>query len=70
MKLTINGFKTEAQVEAFWDWYSGQGEQDASIWFECRKEDGDIDISSINASSIVKPYWVADTYNVEVDLYE
>lgn len=33
-KLEISGFKSEAEVEAFIKWYEGQGEQDASIWFE------------------------------------
>lgn len=42
--LTFTGFKTKAQAEAFRDWYSGQGEQDATVWFECRKEEGEIDV--------------------------
>lgn len=46
-ELKITGFKTEAQVEAFIDWYEGQGEQDARIWFECRKDDGEIDVDSM-----------------------
>jgi len=46
--LTIKGFKTEAQVKAFAEWYSSQGEQDASIWFECRKEEGEIDVEYMN----------------------
>lgn len=54
--LEIKGFKTIAQAKAFIDWYEGQtdlsarsreaeeGEQDASIWFECRQEEGKIDV--------------------------
>ena len=42
--LEIKGFKTIAQAKAFIDWYEGQGEQDASIWFECRQEEGEIDV--------------------------
>lgn len=38
IKLTITGFKSVAEAEAFAEWYSGQGEQDASIWFEEREE--------------------------------
>ncbi len=38
--LKLNGFKTKAQVKAFIDWYEGQGEQDAAIWFECSPELG------------------------------
>lgn len=32
--LHITGFKNKKQVKAFIEWYEGQGEQDASIWFE------------------------------------
>jgi hypothetical protein len=41
--LEISGFKSKAQAEAFLDWYEGQGEQDACVWFECRKAEGKID---------------------------
>lgn len=34
LTLTIKGFTSPDQVEEFCDWYSGQGEQDLSIWFE------------------------------------
>jgi hypothetical protein len=34
-KLTIEGLTTE-QAETLADWYEGQGEQDAGIWFEDR----------------------------------
>lgn len=47
-ELHLKGFKTEAQVKAFMDWYEGQGEQDATIWFECRKEEGEIDVETMN----------------------
>lgn len=42
--LLLNGFKTKEQVKAFIDWYEGQGEQDAAIWFEERKLEGEIDV--------------------------
>lgn len=42
--LKIDGFKTKEQAEAFLNWYEGQGEQDANIWFECRKSEGGIDV--------------------------
>ncbi len=45
--LKFNGFKTKAQAEAFLSWYEGQGEQDSVIWFECRKEEGKIDVDSM-----------------------
>ncbi len=44
----IEGFKTQAQAEAFIKWYEGQGEQDAVIWFECRMQEGQIDVDSMN----------------------
>lgn len=43
-ELHIKGFKTKAQAEAFAKWYEGAGEQDAQVWFECRKDEGEIDI--------------------------
>lgn len=33
MKLVIKGL-TKKQAEILADWYDGQGEQDARIWFE------------------------------------
>lgn len=42
-KLEISGFRSEAEVKAFIRWYEGQGEQDASIWFEEAKMRGEID---------------------------
>lgn len=42
--LKINGFKTKSQAEAFIQWYEGQGEQDASVWFGERQHDGQIDV--------------------------
>jgi hypothetical protein len=46
-ELKITGFNTKAEAEAFASWYEGQGEQDACIWFECRKDDGEIDVDSM-----------------------
>lgn len=59
-ELKVTGFKTKAQVEAFIDWYSGQGEQDACIWFECRKSDGDIDVDRMltNCKETYPVKWV------------
>ena len=47
-KVEIEGFNTKEEAEEFINWYSGQGEQDADIWFDCRKEEGTIDASSMN----------------------
>lgn len=45
--LTIKGFKNMAQVEEFANWYEGQGEQDAFVWFEIAKDNGNIDVDSM-----------------------
>lgn len=42
-KLEISGFKSMEEVEVFIKWYEGQGEQDASVWFEEAKMRGKID---------------------------
>ena len=39
-ELVIKGFKNKDEAETFLSWYSGSGEQDASIWFECRIQEG------------------------------
>ncbi len=44
VQVVVTGFRTEAQAKAFIEWYEGQGEQDAGVWFECRKEEGEIDV--------------------------
>ena len=41
--LEIKGFESKNEVEEFIKWYEGQGEQDACIWFSCRKQEGKID---------------------------
>ena len=46
-KVVVTGFKTQAEADAFIGWYEGQGEQDACIWFECRKDEGEIECRSM-----------------------
>lgn len=43
-KLIIEGFTSIAQMKAFYNWYEGQGEQDATVWFEIAKDEGEIDV--------------------------
>lgn len=38
IKLVITGFKTIEAAKEFANWYSGQGEQDIDIWWECRQD--------------------------------
>jgi len=33
-KIIIEGFKSQEQLEEFYSWYSGQGEQDSALYFE------------------------------------
>lgn len=42
--LIIKGFKSKSQVMEFIKWYEGQGEQDASLWFEEAREQGRIGV--------------------------
>jgi hypothetical protein len=37
--LTIKGFKTDRQVQAFIDWYGHMGEQDFDTWLEYSDEE-------------------------------
>ena len=49
------------EIRTFPDWYEGQGEQDAEIWFECRKDEGEIDIGTMYVD-YTKPYeWQDNT---------
>lgn len=59
--LEISGFNTKAEAEEFISWYSGQGEQDASIWFECRKQEGKINVDTMNLDCI-KTYHSTGSY--------
>ena len=54
--LMITGFRTQKEVDAFVDWYEGQGEQDADIWFECRQAEGDIECDSMH-TDMSKDHW-------------
>ena len=64
--LKIGGFKTKAEVEAFIGWYEGQGEQDACIWFECRKSMGLIDVDSMNMDMYFGIKWAGDEATIMV----
>ena len=34
-KVVIEGFSSLEVAKMFCDWYEGQGEQDAHMWFDC-----------------------------------
>lgn len=50
--VKIVGFNTKEEAVEFCNWYSGQGEQDSSIWFECRKDEGEIPSRAMMTESI------------------
>ncbi len=56
-ELRLKGFRTKEQVEAFFDWYGGQGEQDASVWFEERRDEGEIDVDFMPVDVMKSPDW-------------
>jgi hypothetical protein len=58
--LVIEVFKTKEEVETFASCYNNQGEQNISIWLECRQSEGIVKLSSM---SVVKPHnkWEDDT---------
>lgn len=64
--LLIKGFKTQAQAQAFYDWYEGHGEQDACIWFECRKDEGEIEVDSMLVDMSKPPKWNGDVLEMTV----
>lgn len=65
--LTIRGFKTAEQVKEFASWYEGQGEQDASVWFECRQEEGILDVKYMNVDLKKSKFQIDENNNM--DLY-
>jgi hypothetical protein len=67
-ELRIKGFKSKVQVEAFISWYEGQGEQDASVWFECRKEEGDIDVDSMPVDVSIPLVWNENTLTAHLKI--
>ena len=62
--VTVKGFDTFEEANQFCDWYSGQGEQDASIWFEERKSEGLIPSSFMESNIIQK----TDNNNIDMIL--
>jgi len=69
-QITIHGFKTKQQAEQFIHWYEGQGEQDASIWFECRQVEGELDVDFM-PTDLVKTFplvWEEENLNLYLDL--
>ncbi len=53
--VKVVGFKTKEEAKQFIEWYSGQGEQDLPVWFECRKSEGLIDIECLYTDSKTFP---------------
>lgn len=67
-ELKIKGFKTKEQAKAFIEWYEGQGEQDAQIWFEARVYEGKIDVDFMPVDCS-KPYiWDGNTLEAHLKI--
>lgn len=64
-EIRIKGFTSKEQAEVFKEWYSGQGEQDAYIWFETAQDQGRIDVSSMNCED-AETKWVDNTLEMVV----
>ena len=66
-KVEFSGFKTREQAQAFVDWYSGAGEQDAATWFECRVDEGELDANFMPTKG--GPDWEGDTLKQRLDIF-
>lgn len=68
--IKIDGFKTKEQAEAFVQWYEGQGEQDASIWFECKKNENEIDVDfmPVDCKKTYPLTWTGDVLSATLDI--
>ena len=66
-EIRITGFKTRAQASAFYDWYEGQGEQDAGVWFECQKSEGKIDVDFMPVDVQKGSSWNKNVLSFEVE---
>lgn len=66
--LTLTGFKTKAQAEAFLSWYEGQGEQDACIWFDELKHKGKIDVDFMPVDVKTKAVWKEKNLTARLDI--
>lgn len=62
--VTVKGFNTFEEANQFCSWYCGQGEQDASIWFEERKSEGLITSRFMESQIIQK----TDNNNIDMIL--
>lgn len=60
--VTIKGFNNFEEASEFCSWYSGQGEQNASIWFKERKNEGLI------PSSFMESNTIQETDNNNIDM--
>lgn len=67
-QLTLRGFKTKAQVRAFIDWYDGEGEQDACVWFFRRMDEGKIDVDMMPVDTGTPYVWEGNTLVAKLDI--
>lgn len=68
--VKLNGFNTQAEAQAFLDWYGGQGEQDAGTWFECRVDEGEIQTTFMPLDySDVAPAWNGNVLEATLTMF-
>ena len=65
--LIIKGFKSKSQVMEFIKWYEGQGEQDASVWFEEARAEGRIGVDFMPVDLSKKHIETSDNVTIWVD---
>jgi hypothetical protein len=56
-ELHLKGFRTRAEAQEFLNWYEGAGEQDAQVWFECRQDEGIIDVDFMPVDGVRGYEW-------------
>lgn len=61
--VVIKGFNTKAEAEEFVKWYEGQGEQDACVWLEIKKDAGviDVDFMGVDCKKTYPLKWNGNT---------
>ena len=65
-KLVITGFNTKVEIEEYINWYEGQAEQDITYWLECRKDEGKIEVDSMNYDLEHGTIWEDDTATIKI----
>ena len=66
-KVVLKGFPTEKEARIFCEWFEGQGEQDATYWFEAHNQDNEgRSPMTITPLDITKPE--KDILEIEIEM--